>query len=54
MGLGATGCPPIIPMFTNPIQERSLKTDILAKPLRLKPFMAENLFPFSKKLLVEA
>lgn len=51
--LRAAGGSPAFAVLPNPIEERSFKTDIVAKPLRLQPLMAEDFFAFSEELLVE-
>ena len=40
-------------MFHNPVKERLFKTDIVTRFLALDPLMAQDLFTFRQKLLVE-
>ena len=41
-------------MFPYPIKEGTFKSDVIAEPFGLQPFMSEYLLPLSQKLLVEA
>ena len=40
-------------MFHNPIEERLFKTDVVTRFLALNPLMAQDLFAFGEKLLIE-
>ena len=40
-------------MLANPIEQGPFESDIVTEPLRLQPLMAEDLFSFSEKLLIE-
>src|ERR1700712_1852636 len=54
MLLSATGRSPTFAVLTNPIEEGTLETDIIAKPLGFQPLVAENLLSLGEEFLVKA
>ena len=52
-GLPLTPFTPFRAVLHDPIEKRSFKADIVSGFFTLKPFMAENFFPFSQKLFVK-
>ncbi len=41
-------------MFSDPIEQGALETDVVAEPLGLQPLVSEDFLPLSQELLVEA
>ena len=45
--------PPAVAMFADPVEERALKTDVVAESLGFQPLVAQNLFPFGEEFLIK-
>lgn len=47
------GLPPVRPVFHDPVQQRSLKPDVVPRLLALQPLVTQNFFALSQKLTVQ-
>ena len=52
--LCATGGAPSLPVFADPIEQCSLKANVVTQAFRLDPLVAEDLFTLCKEFLVKA
>jgi len=52
--LRPSGRPPAFAMLANPVEQGPFEADVIAQPLRLQPFVPQNLLPLGQEFLVEA
>ena len=46
--------PPALAVLPNPIEQRSLKTDIVSEAFGLQPLVLQDFLPLREKFLIEA
>ena len=51
--VAATGGAPALAVFPNPVEQRALKTDVVAQSFGFQPFVTQDFFPLGQKFLVE-
>lgn len=51
-GFAAVGAP-FVAVVANPVKERTLKSDVVAKALRLEPFVSQDFLTFSEEFLIQ-
>ena len=48
------GSTPLIPVLADPVKEGPFEPDVLARFLRLEPFVLKDLLPFGEEFLIQA
>jgi hypothetical protein len=48
------GGPPALPVLPDPVEQRTLKSDVVPQPLGFQPFVFQDFFPLREEFLIQA